>query len=100
MRTPYRRPRSVVEARPGLCIGLGCLRLPPALNVAEVPDGERHHPRRDEDADDDEASPVDIEFCHELPEAAALIRLLGNQTEDLDGADEQRDEDGQARDGG
>src|ERR1700722_974692 len=99
MPTPYRWPRSVVEARPGICVGLSRLRLPLAFNVAEVPDGERHDPGRDEDADDDEAGPVDVEFCDQVPEPTALVRLLGNQAEDLDGTDEQGDEDGQARDG-
>src|ERR1700735_4036606 len=99
MPTPYRRPRSVVEARPGICVGLGRLCLPLALNVAEVPDSERHDPGRNEDADDDEAGSVDFEFCDQVPDPAALIRLLGNKTEDLDRADEQGDEDRQARDG-
>src|SRR5271167_1821897 len=98
MPTPYRRPCSLGEARPSVCIGLGRLRLPLALDVAEVPDGERHDPGRHEDADDDEAGTVDVEFCDQVPEPAALIRLLGDQTEDLDGTDEKGDEDRQARD--
>ena len=63
MPTPYRRPRSVVEARPLVCIGLSRLRLPLALYVAEVPDGERHDPGRDEDADDDEARLLMLNFA-------------------------------------
>jgi hypothetical protein len=42
-------------------------------------------------------SPIDVAFCNQVREAAALIHLLGNQTKDLDRADGQGDEDRQVR---
>jgi hypothetical protein len=64
-----------------------------------VPDGQGGGPGEDEDGDDDEAGLVDVEVAREGPEAAGQAVLLADESEDLDGADEDGDEDGQAGDG-
>lgn len=42
---------------------------------------------------------VDVEVSHEGPEAAAEVIFPSYEAEELNGADEERDEDGKAGDG-
>src|SRR5947209_11980232 len=74
-------------------------RGPPALDVAEVPYAEGDHPRGDEQADDHEAERVEVELRDEFPHAAVKAELRGEHRGELDGADDQRDCDGQRGDG-
>src|SRR5215470_18712524 len=73
--------------------------VPFLLDLAEVPDGQGNDPGEHEHAHDYEAGLVDVEVAHERPEPAAEAVLLLDEAEDLDGADEERDEHRQSCDG-
>src|ERR1700680_1256184 len=73
--------------------------FPALLDPPESPDRKRRGPGDHEEPDDDEAGLIDVEAGHELPEAAGEIELRGQQTKDLDGADQHRDRNRQASDG-
>src|SRR6201996_6719891 len=79
--------------------GDGLARLPPLLlQPAEVPDAQGNSPGEDEDTDDDEAGGVDVEVLKERPGRAVEIAVLAEQANELDRADEHRDEHRQAGD--
>ena len=50
--------------------------LPPALDMAEMPDREGDRPGEDEQANDHEARGVDVEARHEVPEAAGQMEFV------------------------
>src|SRR5262249_26639228 len=73
--------------------------VPFLLDLAAVPGGQGNDPGEHEHAHDYEAGLVDVEVAHEGPEPAAEAVLLLDEAEDLDGADEERDEHRQPGDG-
>ena len=58
--------------------------------MSVAPDSEGSRPHDDEHSDDDETSGVDVEIGHEVHDGVVQIELGLEQTEKLDGADDER----------
>lgn len=64
-----------------------------------LPHGQGSSPGGEEQADDDEADGVQVQAADPVPERAVQAGLVGEQAQQLGGADDQRDGDGQAGNG-
>ena len=79
--TPY--ATASIQRHPRLAGLLGG-GVPFGLDTAESPDQQCDDPRDHEHADDDEPGRVDVEPPEERPERAAQVRLLADESQDLD----------------
>jgi len=76
----------------------GALGARPLLDPGEPPDGHRDHPGRKEQADDHIAEHVDVDVLEPTPERPREVQPRGNQSAQLDRADDERDSDRPAGD--
>ena len=70
---------------------------PLLLDAAEPPDRQRDHPGEDEQPDDGEADVVQVEAGRPRQRPGGDAELVGEDRDQLDGADDQRDRDARAR---
>src|SRR4051794_28647383 len=96
-RSPASSTRPPPHAKPAR-LALLKTRGPPLLDPAEAPDRDRDHPGGDEHAADRIADEVEVDAGDQVPDAAGEAQLVGEDGEQLDGADDQRDRHRQGRD--